>query len=54
VNGSIGTVKDILWDTGQDPSVSMLLMLLVYFSEYTGPDFPLYGSKTILIFPAVR
>jgi ATP-dependent exoDNAse (exonuclease V) alpha subunit len=54
VNGSIGTVKDILWDAGQDPSVSMPSMLLVHFDEYSGPDFPLYGSKTIPIFPAVR
>jgi hypothetical protein len=45
VNGSIGTVKDILWDAGQDPSVSMPSMLLVHFDEYSGPDFPLYGSK---------
>jgi ATP-dependent DNA helicase PIF1 len=54
VNGSIGTVKDILWDAGQDPSVSMPLMLLVHFSEYSRLDFPLYGSKTVPIFPAVR
>ena len=29
-------------------------MLLVHFSEYSGLDFPLYGSKTVPIFPAVR
>jgi ATP-dependent DNA helicase PIF1 len=54
VNGSIGTITDILWDTGQDPSVSMPSLLLVRFSEYSGPDFPLYGSKILPIFPTTR
>jgi hypothetical protein len=54
VNGSIGTITDILWDTGQDPSVSMPSLLLVRFSEYSGPDFPLYRSKIVPIFPATR
>jgi ATP-dependent DNA helicase PIF1 len=51
VNGSIGTITDVLWDTGQDPSVSMPSLLLVCFSEYSGPDFPLYRSKIVPIFP---
>jgi ATP-dependent exoDNAse (exonuclease V) alpha subunit len=51
VNGSIGTIQDILWDTGQDPSVSMPSLLLIRFSEYSGPDFPIYGSKIVPIFP---
>jgi ATP-dependent DNA helicase PIF1 len=54
VNGSIGTITDVLWDTGQDPSVSMPSLLLVSFSEYSGPDFPLYGSKIVPIFPVTR
>ena len=54
VNGSIGTITDILWDTGQDPSVSMPSLLLVCFNEFSGPDFPLYGSKIIPIFPVTR
>ena len=29
-------------------------LLLVSFSEYSGPDFPLYGSKIIPIFPVTR
>ena len=29
-------------------------LLLVSFSEYSGPDFPLYGSKIVLIFPVTR
>ena len=54
VNGSIGTIQDILWDTGLDPSVSMLSLLLIYFPEYSGPDFPIYRSKIIPIFPIIR
>jgi hypothetical protein len=54
VNGSIGTITDILWDIGQDPSVSMPSLLLVRFNEYSGPDFPLYGSKIVPIFPVIR
>jgi ATP-dependent DNA helicase PIF1 len=54
VNGSIGTITDILWDTDQDPSVSMPSLLLVCFTEYSGPDFPLYGPKIIPIFPVTR
>jgi ATP-dependent exoDNAse (exonuclease V) alpha subunit len=54
VNGSIGTVEDILWDVGQDPSVSMPSLLLVRFNEYSGPDFPPYGPKIVPIFPVTR
>jgi hypothetical protein len=54
VNGSIGTITDILWDTGQDPSVSIPSLLLVRFNEYSGPNFRLYGSKIIPIFPVIR
>jgi ATP-dependent exoDNAse (exonuclease V) alpha subunit len=51
VNRLIGTVEDILWDTGKDLSVDMPSVLLVHFSEYSGPDFPNYGPKIIPIFP---
>jgi ATP-dependent DNA helicase PIF1 len=54
VNGSIGTITDILWDAGQDPSVSMPSLLLVRFDEYSGPDFPLYRPKIVPIFPTTR
>ena len=54
VNGSIGTIIDILWDTGQEPSVSIPSLLLVYFKEYSGPDFPSYGSKIVPIFPVTH
>ena len=32
----------------------MLSLLLVCFGKYSGPDFPLYGSKIIPIFPITR
>jgi ATP-dependent DNA helicase PIF1 len=51
VNGSIGTVEDIVWDAGLDLSVSFLSVLLVCFLEYPGPDFLSYPSKVIPIFP---
>jgi ATP-dependent exoDNAse (exonuclease V) alpha subunit len=54
VNGSIGTIEDILWDIGQDPSVGIPSILLIRFSEYSGPDFPIYGLKIIPIFPITR
>jgi ATP-dependent DNA helicase PIF1 len=54
VNGSIGTIHNILWDTDLDPSVTMPSMLLVRFSEYTGLDFDPYPSKVIPLFPIVR
>jgi ATP-dependent exoDNAse (exonuclease V) alpha subunit len=54
VNGSIGTVKDILWDTGCDPSMDMPSLLLIRFGEYSGPDFPRYGPKIVPIFPTMR
>jgi hypothetical protein len=54
VNGSIGSIKDIIWDTGLDPSVSLPSILLVHFGEYSGPDFLPYPPKVIPIFPVVR
>jgi ATP-dependent DNA helicase PIF1 len=54
VNGSIGIIVDIVWDIGKDPSVDMPSILLVHFSEYSGPDFPNYSPKIIPIFSVTR
>ncbi len=53
-NGSIGIVTDIIWATGQDPSVTMPSVLLVRFDKYYGPDFPGCGPKVIPIYPVTR
>jgi ATP-dependent DNA helicase PIF1 len=53
VNGSMGSVHDITWDNGQDPSL-MPSMLLIKFDEYTGPVFPHYGQGIIPVFPTTR
>jgi ATP-dependent exoDNAse (exonuclease V) alpha subunit len=51
VNRSIGIIENILWDISQDLSISMLSVLLICFSEYSGPDFLNYSPKIIPIFP---
>jgi hypothetical protein len=40
VNGSMGSIHDIAWDIGQDPSSAMPSLLLVKVDGYKGPAFP--------------
>jgi ATP-dependent DNA helicase PIF1 len=54
VNGSIGSIYNIVWDQGQDPSSSMPSLLLIKFDEYSGPDFPNCNPGIIPVFPATR
>ena len=54
VNGSLGTVCDLSWDSGQDPSSALPSIIFVRFDGYTGPDFPSCGSGIIPVFPATR
>ena len=35
----MGSVHDIAWDTGQDPTSSIPSILLIKFDKYTGPEF---------------
>jgi ATP-dependent DNA helicase PIF1 len=54
VNGSMGSVHDIAWDTGQDPASSMPSLLLIKFDEYTGPEFPSCPQGVIPVFSIAR
>jgi ATP-dependent exoDNAse (exonuclease V) alpha subunit len=53
VNGSIGSIHDITWSQGQDPS-SLPSLLLLRFAEYTGPDFPGCPLGIVPVFPIFR
>jgi ATP-dependent DNA helicase PIF1 len=54
VNGSMGSVHDIAWDTGQDPASSMPSLLLIKFDEYTGPEFLSCPQGVIPVFSIAR
>jgi ATP-dependent DNA helicase PIF1 len=53
VNRSMGSIHDITWSQGQDPS-SLLFLLLIRFPEYTGPDFPGCPPGIVPVFPVFR
>jgi ATP-dependent DNA helicase PIF1 len=54
VNRSMGSVIDIEWDIGQDPSSIMPSILLVKFNEYIEPLFPSCGLGVVLVFSVAR
>ena len=54
VNGSMGSIHDIAWDIGQDPSSIMPSLLLVKVDDYKGPPFPDCPPRVIPVFPDVR
>ena len=53
VNGAMGTVRDISWKEGQDPSKDLPEVLMVQFDNYKGPFFAedADGSGFVPIFP---
>jgi ATP-dependent exoDNAse (exonuclease V) alpha subunit len=52
VNGSMATVKDIVWNEGQDPTKDMPTAIMVKVDGYDGPRFP--GTNYIPIFSVTR
>jgi ATP-dependent DNA helicase PIF1 len=53
VNGSIGSIYNIAWDSGQDPS-SIPSIILIKFDEYTGPEFLSCPQGIVPVFPVTR
>ena len=50
VNGSMGTVVDIMWQLGQDPTTSLPFAILIRFDEYSGPVFLGCSAGIVLVF----
>ena len=53
VNGSIGSIYDIAWDIGQDPTM-MPFIILIKFDEYDGPQFPGCPEGIVPVFSVTR
>ena len=52
VNGTMGTVRDAVWNEGQDATKDMPMAIMVEVDDYDGPKFP--GTNYIPIFPVTR
>jgi hypothetical protein len=48
VNGSMGTVQELVWKEGQDPTKELPFAIMVEFDKYTRPAFP--GHSFVPIF----
>lgn len=54
VNGSIGTIVDISWDTGLNPAASLPSVVLCQFDTYIGPAFPGCEPGVVPVLPVYR
>jgi hypothetical protein len=54
VNRSMGSIHDIAWSQGQDPSSSLPSLLLIKFTKYIRPDFPGCPQGIVPVFPIFR
>jgi hypothetical protein len=52
VNGSMGTVRDAVWNKGQDPTKDMPTAIMIEVDDYDGPKFP--GTNYVSILPVTR
>lgn len=52
VNGSMGVVRDVVWNENQDPINDMPAAIMIAVEGYDGPKFP--GTTHIPIFPVTR
>ncbi|KID59396.1 ATP-dependent DNA helicase PIF1, partial [Metarhizium hybridum] len=52
VNGSMGTVRDVVWNEGQDPTKDMPTAIMVEVDDYDSPKFT--STNYIPIFPVTR
>ncbi|KAG9239820.1 hypothetical protein BJ878DRAFT_530716 [Calycina marina] len=50
----MGSICDISWDSGQDPSSTMPSIILIKFNGYNGPNFLYCNPGMIPIFPTTR
>ena len=50
VNGSIGTVIDLVWGLEMDPFSSLPLAILIAFDSYSGLVFIGYNASIVLVF----
>jgi ATP-dependent DNA helicase PIF1 len=53
VNGSMGSIHNVAWDYGQDPS-TLPSIILIKFDDYNGPDFPQCDPGIVPVFTATR
>jgi ATP-dependent exoDNAse (exonuclease V) alpha subunit len=49
VNGSLGTIRDIVWEEGKDPSKDLPLAIMVDFDGYKGPFFEDTGTVPVFL-----